>query len=1010
MDKSQKKHELIIAYKELAFQNEEKEKRAAELVIANEELVLQNEEKEKRAAELIIANKELAFQNEEKEKRAAELIIANKELAFQNEEKEKRAAELTIANKELAFQNEEKEKRAAELTIANKELAFQNKEKEKRAAELGIANIELAFQNDEKEKRADELIIANTELAFQNEEKERRAAEKEKRAEELIIANKELAFQNKEKEKRAAELGIANIELAFQNKEKEKRAAELIVANKELAFQNKEKEKRATEKEKKAEELIVANKELAFQNKEKEKRAAELGIASIELAFQNDEKEKRAEELIIANKELAFQNIEKEKRAAELGVANYARSLIEASLDPLVTINAEGKITDVNEASVKVTGVHREKLIDTDFSDYFTEPKKAQDGYLQVFEKGFVSDYPLTIKHMNGNLTDVLYNASVYKDDKGNVLGVFAAARDVTVQKWAIDLRIANKELVFQNEEKEKRAAELIIANKELNQSEKLLKGSLKEISDYKDALDATTIIALTDQKGIIRKANSNFCKISKYSEDELIGQDHRIINSGYHPKEFIRGLWETIAAGKIWKGEVRNKAKDGTFYWVDTTIVPFLNEHGKPYQYLAIRVDISKRKESEEQLKTVNKELLFQNNEKEKRAAELVIANKELAFQNDEKENRAAELLIANKELAFQHKEKEKRAAELTVANKELAFQNEEKGKRAAELTIANKELAFQNEEKGKRSAELTIANKELAFQNEEKGKRAAELTIANKELAFQNEEKEKRAAELVIVNRELQLAEAGIRKLNEELEQKVIDRTAQLESANKELESFSYSVSHDLRAPIRAINGYAAILEEDHSGKFDVDGKNALHSIIHNSKKMGNLIDDLLAFSKLGRKQVTVSEINMTTLVKAVSDELVLTGDENKIKFNMDTLPPAKGDPSLIKQVWINLISNAIKYSKNKPISNIEIGAAKKGNLIVYYVKDNGAGFDMRYYDKLFGIFQRLHSQEEFEGTGIGLAIVQKIVQRHNGTVWAESKPDEETIFYFSLPAINY
>jgi len=328
-DLSQKEQELIIANKELAFQDREKVKRAAELSIANTELVFQNEEKEKRAAELIIANTELAFQNEEKENRAAELIIADKELDFQNEEKGKRAAELIIAKKELAYQSKEKENRAAELIIANKELIFQDEEKENRAAELGIANIELDFQNEEKEKRAAELIIANTELAFQNEEKEKRAAElgiantellfqnneKEKRAAELGIANAELVFQNEEKEKRAAELFIANTELAFQNKEKEKRAAELIIANTELAYQNEEKEKRAAE-------LIIANTELAFQNEEKEKRAAELSIANTELLFQNNEKEKRAAELIIANTELAFQNEEKEKRAAELGIAN----------------------------------------------------------------------------------------------------------------------------------------------------------------------------------------------------------------------------------------------------------------------------------------------------------------------------------------------------------------------------------------------------------------------------------------------------------------------------------------------------------------------------------------------------------------------------------------------------------------------------------------------------------------------------------------------------------------
>jgi len=270
-----------------------------------------------------------------------------------------------------------------------------------------------------------------------------------KKAEELIIANKELAFQNEEKEKRADELIIANKELVFQNEEKEKRADELIIANKELAFQNEEKEKRA-------DELIIANKELAFQNEEKEKRADELIIANKELAFQNEEKEKRADELIIADLEIIVQNKEKEKReiaANELKAFNlsmqrdslYARSLIEAATDPLVTISPEGKITDVNEASVKVTGVSRDKLIGTDFSDYFTEPEKAREGYKKVFDKGFVSDYPLTIHHATGKLTDVLYNASVYKDGKGSVLGVFAAARDVTAQK-KLERDVANRE------------------------------------------------------------------------------------------------------------------------------------------------------------------------------------------------------------------------------------------------------------------------------------------------------------------------------------------------------------------------------------------------------------------------------------------------------------------------------------------------------------------------------------------------------------------------------------
>ncbi|MBU0486359.1 MAG: PAS domain S-box protein [Bacteroidetes bacterium] len=221
--------------------------------------------------------------------------------------------------------------------------------------------------------------------------------------------------------------------------------------------------------------------------------------------------------------------------------SRYARSLIEASLDPLVTISAEGKILDVNEASIKVTGVPREKLIGTDFSNYFTEPQKAQQGYLQVFEKGFVSDYPLTIKHKNGTLTDVSYNASVYKDEKGNVLGVFAAARDVTEQKWAIDLKIANKELAFQNNEKEKRAAELVFADKELtfqiqekikqetaNIELEAISNSLKLASQYSRSLIEASLDPLftINPEGKITDMNIASLKITERTRENLIGTD----------------------------------------------------------------------------------------------------------------------------------------------------------------------------------------------------------------------------------------------------------------------------------------------------------------------------------------------------------------------------------------------------------------------------------------------------------------------------------------------------
>jgi PAS domain S-box-containing protein len=236
-----------------------------------------------------------------------------------------------------------------------------------------------------------------------------------------------------------------------------------------------------------------------------------------------------------------------------------------------------------------------------------------------------------------------------------------------------------------------------------------------------------------------------------------------------------------------------------------------------------------------------------------------------------------------------------------------------------------------------------------------------------------------------------------------------KLKNSEAQYQEVNKELEAFSYSVSHDLRSPLRAINGYSKILQEDYSSDIGPDGTKALNAILNNSRKMGELIDDLLTFSRLGRAALTTSEINMADLVKSTIEEET-NGNPEKIEFTLKELLPSVGTPSLIKQVWVNLISNAIKFSKIKSNPHIEIGSyLNQEDFVVYYVKDNGAGFDIQYYNKLFGVFQRLHSQNEFEGTGIGLAIVHKIIQRHNGTVWAESKINEGSCFYFSLPKKN-
>ena len=330
--------------------------------------------------------------------------------------------------------------------------------------------------------------------------------EQKKTTAELLIANKKLAFQNAEKEKRAAELVIANIELEHQNSEKEKRAEELLIANEELKYQNKVKEKRAAE-------LIIANKELIFQTGEKRDRANELVIADKELNFQNEEKEKRVSE----NKELEAYNY-------SLKVASqYSLSLIEASRDPLFTISPQGKITDTNQASVRVTGVCKEELIGSDFFDYFTEPEKAKKIYKEVFEKGFVIDYPLVIT--DGELVPVLFNGAVYKDEKGNIIGAVVVARDITEQKKAEKELIEAKtfaELASSNAEEAKIIAEAATteANEAVKSKQQFLSNMSHEIRTPMNAIIGFTKVVLKTE---LTAKQREYLTAIKMSGDALI-------------------------------------------------------------------------------------------------------------------------------------------------------------------------------------------------------------------------------------------------------------------------------------------------------------------------------------------------------------------------------------------------------------------------------------------------------------------------------------------------------
>lgn len=252
-----------------------------------------------------------------------------------------------------------------------------------------------------------------------------------------------------------------------------------------------------------------------------------------------------------------------------------------------------------------------------------------------------------------------------------------------------------------------------------------------------------------------------------------------------------------------------------------------------------------------------------------------------------------------------------------------------------------------------------------------------------------------------------EIFLRSEEIRKINTELEQRarqLEETNRQLETVNKELNSFTYSVSHDLRAPLRAIDGYSKMLEEDYGPKLDKEGLRLLDRIQQNARKMGTLIDDLLVFSKLGRKEIQKSEVNMKLLLEEVINEV--KPSESTVEIQIGEILSVPADYSLIRQVMINLISNAIKYSSLKDRPTVLIQSEKREGENIYSIKDNGVGFEMEYAHKLFGVFQRLHSNEEFEGTGVGLAVVQRIIHKHGGNVWAESEPGKGATFYFSLP----
>lgn len=522
-------------------------------------------------------------------------------------------------------------------------------------------------------------------------------------------------------------------------------------------------------------------------------------------------------------------------------------------------------------------------------------------------------------------------------------------------------------------------------------------------------ALDAAaSAIVISDEKGIIQWVNPAFTAMTGYSSQEAVGQKTSLLRSGVHSGALYDELWSTLMEGRVWRGELVNRRKDGSLYVEEQVITPVRDEQGQIFRYISIKQDITSRKQSEER-ETRRREMMEKVIDLGKAVTKMTDPGQCLReihhsiqkglgfdrvglFDYDPVHNLVRGLLGTS----AQGRLEDTSWFSEPVSDYEgwVKAVSETRGLHLVEDYSTRHDLARHEDMRGvKQHATLAAWVGEAPV---------LLIGVDNLITGRQFSEEQLEALQLFAGYAGLAIENAH---WNAQLEQRVAERTRQLEAANQELESLAYTIAHDLRIPARAMHGFASILKETEAKNLNPIALRHLERIRNSAKLMGQQVDDLLEYMRIGRVPLRRQTVDMNILVESAcaSLEKKMTGRE--IRLQAQNLPPCQGDPSLLRRAWINLLGNAIKFTSSRPLAEIEIGAREVEGKTEYFIRDNGIGFDMKFSDNLFGAFQRLHHPEEYEGTGMGLAIVQRILQRHGGRIWAEAKEGQGATFYFTV-----